>query len=753
MKKIIFLTFCFFVPLILFAQKNVEDVNHDGFVNIGDLTQVAMTILREDNSTIETHHAYSNEHIDSLFYILAQQIDSLKRETQYQKILINSLSDKDRSSNLFNKFTAEVGKFIYGINGAINDVTWGDNIAVSDFIRVNRRDIISNARIGNNVGSYNVYDENKELLRTIINNVQYQFREGDCYVRIAFQDYEKGQANYGTELLDYSEWYDTNVDLHSLNEKVNYLNSVIADILDKGKSTNIYNKETATLHKYIYGKTGGIINADWNETIGVSDYIPVFQRNIISNARIGNGVGSYNVYDSEKRLLRTINNNKHYIYEEGDYFVRIAFDNYATGQANYGDDFLVYESYSDHTIGKDIVADTVLNVNYASITQRVENLESNVTSLIDRNCSSNLYNRNKASKQVYIYGPNGKVLDASWNKSIGVSDYIPVYGRDIISNARIGNGVGSINVYDSNKNLLRTIVNQAQYHYVEGDVYIRIAFDDYATGQANYGSELLKYEEYSEIYSVQSSIYDKYGKPAISWIDDDFLYIQEAYKPIYEELHKWSMENNIRMDFAYIPSYNTAVEKINTSKLREWENEGFHTLMHPYHKGWFDEPAGSYVRDFSMIKSSFVDCISKFEAAGIGTTSIIVYPGNSGDDKDVRNYVKNYVECGICWNNDRGGNHLAERSRYQLRRLNIQLTKDNTKTKIKEAIRAALEKGDWVILGSHVYKFEISDILDETSMTTANLFDIIAYANNLCPLRPTEAIWRERKFLFDIEGK
>ena len=96
---------------------------------------------------------------------------------------------------------------------------------------------------------------------------------------------------------------------------------------------------------------------------------------------------------------------------------------------------------------------------------------------------------------------------------------------------------------------------------------------------------------------------------------------------------------------------------------------------------------------------------------------------------------------------------MTDHNRYQLRRVNIQPSANHTKTQIKEAIKNAIENGDWVILGGHIWKFTISDMLDETSMTTANLFDIISYANDLCKVKSAEVVWNERKLMFELDGK
>ena len=41
-----------------------------------------------------------------------------------------------------------------------------------------------------------------------------------------------------------------------------------------------------------------------------------------------------------------------------------------------------------------------------------------------------------------------------------------------------------------------------------------------------------------------------------------------------------------------------------------------------------------------------------------------------------------------------------------------------------------------------------SDVVDETTNSLANLLEIVEYANSLCPIRPVEVVWRERKEMY-----
>lgn len=76
----------------------------------------------------------------------------------------------------------------------------------------------------------------------------------------------------------------------------------------------------------------------------------------------------------------------------------------------------------------------------------------------------------------------------------GVSDYIPVNGQDLISNAYVGStSIASYNVYDSSKNLLRTVVGERRYIYQYGDAFVRFCFPDSANASVYYDAYVLPY--------------------------------------------------------------------------------------------------------------------------------------------------------------------------------------------------------------------------------------------------------------------
>ena len=100
----------------------------------------------------------------------------------------------------------------------------------------------------------------------------------------------------------------------------------------------------------------------------------------------------------------------------------------------------------------------------------------------------------------------GKAISANGNISGGLSatyaitGYIPVNGENIIASAYYASGTWSAgNVYDADKNFIRTLGATQQYTYQSGDAYVRFSVKNDGTARANYGTTLLAYEEYNPI--------------------------------------------------------------------------------------------------------------------------------------------------------------------------------------------------------------------------------------------------------------
>lgn len=267
------------------------------------------------------------------------------------------------------------------------------------------------------------------------------------------------------------------------------------------------------------------------------------------------------------------------------------------------------------------------------------------------------------------------------------------------------------------------------------------------------GNVILKLSANSSIDDIIRTYLEKrYIKPALSWIDDDFqIFVGdhgeggEVVMPFYQGIHDWMIEKDIRMDFAYIPSSSEARMKL----LHEWEEENFRFLLHPDHDGWYAQYGN--VHDITKVRKGIVNCIRHFRQNNIMTDcKILVWPGSSDQFPDNVNVVKNYIDCGITAMGTSSNEGLKE-SRLKLQRLALSLSPTKTKTWMKNYIKECLERGDWVILYTHLYNesYVPTDVVDETTNSLANIKEIVEYANSICPMRSTEEIWNERKFIYD----
>jgi len=268
-------------------------------------------------------------------------------------------------------------------------------------------------------------------------------------------------------------------------------------------------------------------------------------------------------------------------------------------------------------------------------------------------------------------------------------------------------------------------------------------------------SEIIPFEQSLVLDSIIASL----NKPAISWIDDDFIGVANdgTISEEYQVVHDYCLENNIALDFAYIPTSASAKIYIPEPKVavaRQWQSEGFGFLMHPYHnQGWFNVDANN-PHDATKIEASIIECYEDFEIYRLNTPKILVWPGNSNIFEDNLEIVKDYYDCAIRSSYNEV-NHGSNNDRYQLARLSFQALSKGilTKTQFKQRIKDAVENGDWIIFASHIYEIEVSDVPDETSYNTANVFELLEYANSLCTMRHTEDIWNERKPMWELNNK
>lgn len=244
-------------------------------------------------------------------------------------------------------------------------------------------------------------------------------------------------------------------------------------------------------------------------------------------------------------------------------------------------------------------------------------------------------------------------------------------------------------------------------------------------------------------------------KPAISWIDDDFSVFNSNHEVTakYQILHDWCVEHDVYVDFALVPFAHPAdtwVPKKRIATIQAWKAEGFGFLQHPVHSlGWYYYNA-AHPHDANKVEESIIESTKAFALYGLDESKILVWPGNSYTFLDNYEIVQHYFDCAII-SSYNGVNHKAENDRYLLKRLSFESLKigELTKSQFKKRIRDAVKNGDWIIFGSHFYTIEVNDVPDETSYNTANVFELLEYADSLCHIRSTTSIWNERKHLFD----
>ena len=248
-----------------------------------------------------------------------------------------------------------------------------------------------------------------------------------------------------------------------------------------------------------------------------------------------------------------------------------------------------------------------------------------------------------------------------------------------------------------------------------------------------------------------------YNTPAISWVDDDFnLTSVPKIKNICDEV-------GCKCDFALVPEstggtnldyeaiYNIQEESLSLAK--SYELEGFHIEMHPPHYGWY--PSTSMGGDYSgrkWVENSLVKTIRIFKEKGLLNSSCIIYPGSSGGNSKVIDIASCHVEFGV---NTGAGSYYNEgvHNKFSLNRLFISFTSSHTKTWYKKIIDEAVSKGAWLILGTHGYQFNDSGTIDETTLSLANLKEIIEYANEKCAISPISQVFRKRKPMLDLYKK
>lgn len=245
--------------------------------------------------------------------------------------------------------------------------------------------------------------------------------------------------------------------------------------------------------------------------------------------------------------------------------------------------------------------------------------------------------------------------------------------------------------------------------------------------------------------------------PAVSWIDDDFITNAEniGNLTIYRN---WCNANSIHGDIALIPdaiidAQNHDISSIyftdeRRALIEAFENDGFEFLVHPPHNGLYNSGSGNTQWSDEYIRKNIAMTVRCFLENNL-VPDILVYPGASGSVAEVIKCAKRFFNCAI---QPGGGANGIPTDRYNLKRINADnISAERTVTQIKQEIANAISNGYWVIIQSHVWMCtgDGTEATDETSMSFANLFDIITYANTLSSLKPVREVWRDRSILWD----
>ena len=166
-------------------------------------------------------------------------------------------------------------------------------------------------------------------------------------------------------------------------------------------------------------------------------------------------------------------------------------------------------------------------------------------------------------------------------------------------------------------------------------------------------------------------------------------------------------------------------------------------LLHPIHDGWY----GDNFESINYCRKSLIDTIKIFDKNQIYHDNILVYPGSSPNNADLRKALYPYINCGVNSGSTKLNNGIVDK--FNLNRLFINFQTHN-KTYYKEFIDNAVNNNSWLILGAHSWQFTDSDIVDENTNSTANLKDLLRYANNKCQIKLVNEVINKRKYLLDL---
>ena len=145
-----------------------------------------------------------------------------------------------------------------------------------------------------------------------------------------------------------------------------------------------------------------------------------------------------------------------------------------------------------------------------------------------------------------------------------------------------------------------------------------------------------------------------------------------------------------------------------------------------------------------------MDCLVDMQMNGMLHSDMLVYPGSSDGNSQIRAIVEKWCECGVTagYNNP---NHLGDSTKWRIKRCFIDFTA-HPLSWYKAMVDTCKSGGDWLIFGTHSAIFaQSSDTSSESINTTGNLKLLMQYvqSQNIGIYTLWDA-YRKRKALFDF---
>lgn len=245
---------------------------------------------------------------------------------------------------------------------------------------------------------------------------------------------------------------------------------------------------------------------------------------------------------------------------------------------------------------------------------------------------------------------------------------------------------------------------------------------------------------YYKTTSLQTKAYIKCNLPAnFSWIDDDFNTTNGVFNAL-----KIADDLDIKINFAAVPDGDYKVSLFSYEKQKIIDSllsKGHKIIMHPNHKLWYGKNKGS----IEEISNDLHNSIEHYRM--LDKNVFLAYPGSSLKDPRIIKLISGNCTIGFA---PTGFIFSSPNNKYLRERLFINLSDNMSKQYYKDKIDEMLSKDKWVILATHSHDWTESNIIDETTMSTANLKDILTYCKTKADFVTINEYYSNNKPLLDI---